>query len=146
MKAIYFGIILLFLGCQNKENKEEHLKSLINADIAFSARSEKVGNKQAFLEYADSSAVLLRPGSNPVIGLTEIMKLYERVTDTNYLLTWTPSGGDVSVCGDLGYTYGIYRLTSGDEIHEGTYATMWKRNSKGEWKFVMDTGNEGLGK
>jgi ketosteroid isomerase-like protein len=27
----------------------------------------------------------------------------------------------------------------------GTYTSIWKKQSDGTWKFVLDTGNEGVG-
>jgi ketosteroid isomerase-like protein len=27
---------------------------------------------------------------------------------------------------------------------QGTYCTIWEKNDKGEWRFVLDTGNQGL--
>ena len=34
----------------------------------------------------------------------------------------------------------------GEEVtREGTYVTIWKKDADGNWKFVLDTGNQGLG-
>jgi ketosteroid isomerase-like protein len=55
--------------------------------------------------------------------------------------TWKPSFADVSVSGDLGYSYGIYELRdksgAGSVSERGNYARVWKKVS-GEWKLVVD--------
>jgi ketosteroid isomerase-like protein len=33
-----------------------------------------------------------------------------------------------------------------DTIIYGTYISIWKKQSDGNWKFVLDSGNEGVGK
>jgi len=65
----------------------------------------------------------------------------------NHLL-WTPLGGGVSASGDLGYTYGTYEFRSRDEDGKlgstyGKYATIWRKQSDGSWKVVLDMGNVG---
>jgi len=50
---------------------------------------------------------------------------------------------DVSASGDLAYTYGSYTskiLANDGNVSDGsgTFHTVWKRQSNGEWKFVWD--------
>jgi ketosteroid isomerase-like protein len=70
--------------------------------------------------------------------------------DSGYTLTWQPLYADIAQSGELGYTFGIYELKSknqeGKEMLENvTYVSIWKKDQSGNWKFVLDTGNEGLG-
>jgi ketosteroid isomerase-like protein len=128
---------------------EQEKEKLLQADIDFSNRSVEVGNHQAFLEFASPDVVLLKPNSYPVVGKQAMKNLYAELSDSNYRLTWKPSYGRVSESGDLGYTFGTYllELTQGDQkgqISRGTYCTIWEKNAKGEWQFVLDTGNPGL--
>jgi len=46
----------------------------------------------------------------------------------------------------MGYTYGIYALAlnQNDSLSFGTYVSIWKKQKDGTWKFVLDSGNEGL--
>jgi len=46
----------------------------------------------------------------------------------------------------LGYTYGIYQFTTPDTITKGTYVSIWKKGADEKWKYVFDSGNQGLGK
>jgi len=131
------------------KNNNGHDK-LIQTDIEFSNRSVQVGNHQAFLEYASPDVVLLKPNSFPIVGKPAMKELYSELSDSGYRLTWKPSYGRVAESGDLGYTFGTYLLeiTEGEQkgqISRGTYCTIWEKNAKGEWRFVLDTGNPGLG-
>ena len=59
-------------------------------------------------------------------------------------LTWKPDGGEIATSGDLGFTYGIYKLEMKDTVLKGTYVSIWKKQTDGKWKFVLDSGNEGI--
>ncbi|MBI2496542.1 MAG: nuclear transport factor 2 family protein [Opitutae bacterium] len=60
-------------------------------------------------------------------------------------LTWSAYHTDVSDDGTLGYNYGRFESRrpgpDGQEIvRSGWFLTIWKRQSDGSWKYVMDTG------
>jgi ketosteroid isomerase-like protein len=118
---------------------------LLHTDIAFSQLSEQKGRNSAFISFASEHATLLRPYSMPLTGKDSIVSLFNAYSDSNYVLTWVPIRADVAHSGELGFTYGTYLLTiknAGKE--EGTYCTVWKKDKNHAWKFVLDTGNEGL--
>jgi ketosteroid isomerase-like protein len=60
-------------------------------------------------------------------------------------LTWEPLYADISVSGDLGYTYGLFasHTKTGKLLGRGKYVTIWKKQRDGTWKYVLDGGNEG---
>ena len=125
-------------------NKEKTwINEIITADKDFSKLSAEVGMKKAFLEYINDDGILLRPNHLPIVGADAIEYLSEQ-NDSTYKLTWQPSAADVSSSGDLGYSYGIYNLQLQDTILHGTYVSIWKKDASGKWKFVLDSGNEGL--
>lgn len=142
---LVFVIIFSTMVAQHKNEKEQ----VKQADIDFSNLSVNAGFHKAFLTYVADDGVLLRPNSYPLEGKKAIAEFYKKSSDSSYILTWKPLYADVSSSGELGYTYGTWelKLKSGNEPPSyGTYATVWKKNKKGEWKFVLDTGNDGLGK
>ena len=120
--------------------------ALMEADRAFSSLCESKGMKQAFIEYIDSNGVLLRPNSFPIVGAKAIDFLIQQ-DDQGYSLTWEPQYAEVAASGDLGYTFGVYEVTpkSRDTSIYGSYVSIWKKQHDGKWKFVLDTGNEGIG-
>ena len=138
------------MSCNSQINMDQEKEKLLQTDIDFSNRSVEVGNFQSFLEYASPDAVLLKPNSYPVVGKSAMKQMYEELSDTDYRLTWKPSFARIASSGDLGYTFGIYLLeiTEGEQkgrTSQGTYCSIWGKNAKGEWRFVLDTGNSGLG-
>ena len=120
---------------------------MLDADRAFSRLCEEKGMKVAFLEYIDSNGVLLRPNHLPLLGADAIDYLIQQ-NDTAFTLKWEPRTGTVASSGDLGYTYGIYELKPArkDTLFYGNYVSIWKKQADGSWKYVLDSGNEGIGK
>ncbi|MBN8834994.1 MAG: hypothetical protein ABS68_10630 [Niastella sp. SCN 39-18] len=143
-------LIFILISCndsprQDVVNTTEEKLGLIKTDESFSDMSVAKGYKAAFMEYIDSNGVLLRPGSVPLIGATAIDFLLQ-TNDSNFSLQWKPQNAYVSKSADMGYTYGIYALHphNADTILYGTYVSIWKKEENGKWKFVLDSGNEGI--
>jgi ketosteroid isomerase-like protein len=142
-----FLMIAFFItSCDQLKPNQEKVTSadeVVNADIAFSDMSRQVGMKKAFMEYIGNDGVLLRPDYLPIIG-ADAIDFLSQINDTAFKLTWTPTKGGISQSGDLGYTYGVYELTTADTILKGTYVNVWKKQSDGSWKFIVDSGNPGI--
>ena len=138
-------IILVLLSCSGKKPAADP-KVLKDADIAFSDYSVTHGLQKAFIEFADDSVVLLKPNRMPIVGKLGLIKSYEGKSDSGVVLTWNPTNAIIAESGELGYTYGFWTFIAQKDTSRGTYLTVWKKNSNGQWKFIADTGNEGLGK
>jgi len=148
--AILIPFILLLTGCEDTKRRERMVNELMEVDREFARQSVEKGSHESFLAYIDDSCVLLRPNRQPVIGRKKIEEMFS-TPDTSFTLNWEPLFADISESGDLGYTYGIYTVQmdspEGDLVNkEGTYVTIWEKDQNGNWKFVLDTGNQGLGK
>lgn len=149
MKKLLPILLFIAMSCNPQINIDKEREKLLQTDIDFSNRSVEVGNHQAFLEFASPDVVLLKPESYPIVGKPAMKRLYDELSDSGYILNWKPSYGRVSQSGDLAYTFGIYLLeiTEGEQkgqISQGTYCSIWEKNAKGEWRFILDTGNPGL--
>jgi ketosteroid isomerase-like protein len=151
-KFLFFVFIVFsFTACNLFTNKKsiagpEEKQKMMDADRAFSKLSVQKGMKNAFLEYIDSNGVLLRPNQFPIVGADAIDFLIQ-INDSTYTLQWEPKSGAIAQSGELGYTYGLYALkpSGKDTTIYGTYVSIWKKQSDGSWKFVLDSGNEGVG-
>lgn len=152
MKTPIFLIMflsMLCVDCTDNINLDQAKQQMMQTDIDFSNRSVEVGSHKAFIEFAAHDVVLLKPNSFPIVGINALEQSYVGKSDSTYKLTWKPSYAKIAKSGELGYTYGIWNLEvlSGEYqgvISQGTYATIWEKNEKGEWRFVLDTGNDGL--
>lgn len=148
MKLILLAAILSFSSCQFEFRKEDKRVQALNemqqTDVDFSNYSKDKGIRKAFLEYMEDDGVLLKPDKLPIIG-ADAVEYLSNMNDSLIELTWEPHGGDVSKAGDMGYTYGVYTLKDSENISKGTYVTIWRKQKEGNWKFVLDTGNQGIG-
>lgn len=143
------GVTATLLQC-NSSNPAKGIDEILSSDKAFSDLSKEQGMKHAFLEYAAEEVVFLRKNSLPQVGKKLMKERFANFSDTSFTLTWEPLFAYVAESGELGYSYGIYTSTStdstGDPVTEkGTYVTVWKKDITGKWKYVLDSGNEGLG-
>jgi len=141
--------ILVFTSCQDltfhkKDERVDALNSMQQTDADFSDTSKKKGFKAAFLEYIDEDGALLRPNRMPIVG-ADAVEYLSAINDSSVQLTWEPLGGDVAKTGDMGYTYGTYLMKDSASESRGTYVTIWRKTPEGKWKFVLDSGNQGLG-
>lgn len=141
--------VMAITACTPTPDAIEEANRLLAVDVEFSRRSEEIGGHKAFLDYIDDSAVMLRANHYPIVGRANIEKMFQN-RSSDFTLTWEPLFATVSSGGDMGYTYGVYKSRSvsanGEPVvNEGTYVTIWKKDAGGAWKFVLDTGNPGLG-
>lgn len=116
--------------------------TLVQMDHDFSAMSQRVGMRKAFIHYMADDGVLLRPGFTPIVG-ADAVEFLSQINDTDYTVSWEPLKGHISQSGDLGYTYGTYKVALEDTVFEGTYVNIWRKKN-GQWKFVLETGNKGI--
>jgi ketosteroid isomerase-like protein len=143
---------LALVGCApsspaaSPSHAESDRRALFAVDRAFSARSVEKGSDVAFTEYAADDATMLPMGGAPLVGKAAIVKSFaESPWDGKSELRWEPAFADAS--GDLGYTWGTFvaaRDKDGKRIEKrGKYVSVWKRQSDGSWKWVVDVGNMG---
>ncbi|MFC1733131.1 DUF6265 family protein [candidate division KSB1 bacterium] len=146
------GIPILFsfiiISCQRHDSKDV-TEELIQVDSSFSEYSAKYGMTEAFLNFSAEDAVLLRSNYDPIKGTGNISSFLKNSDDSTYTISWKPQYAKVSNSGELGFTYGIYKIHSKDNneknlIGSGTYVSIWEKDMNGEWKYILDTGNEGL--
>jgi ketosteroid isomerase-like protein len=138
-------VIWVLFSCSEKKPVADP-KVLLDADIAFSDYSVKYGIQKSFIEFADDSVVLLKPKQMPIVGKLSLIKSYEGKSDSGVVLSWKPAKAIIAESGEFGYTYGFWTFVAKTDTAHGTYMTVWKKDSNGNWKYIADTGNEGLGK
>jgi ketosteroid isomerase-like protein len=141
-----FIINLIFILSCSETPKKSLAGILLQSDRDFSAMSVREGMFKAFLFYIAEDGVMLRNNSYPATGKESLVRRFEGKTDTTFILSWEPLYEKISESGDLGYTYGINTNTDKltGEITRGTYVTIWLKQTDGSWKFVLDTGTQGL--
>lgn len=141
-----FIIILFFAFSCLKNSKVPKKGILLKVDDDFSAMSGKEGMHKATLFYFASTGVILRNNSYPLEGKESLGALFAKDDDSEFKLTWVPRFEKLSLSGDIGYTYGVYtnKGKATGNVSKGTYVTIWEKQKEGTWKFVLDTGTQGL--
>lgn len=113
---------------------------LVQAEKSFAAYSVAHGTKEAFLKFLDSNSVVFEDGK-AVNGL----KTWQKKNKSAGVLNWRPVYAFVSSSGDVGFTTGPWtfqlKTTHDSIVARRQYSTVWKKNNRGEWKALIDLGN-----
>lgn len=149
---IVVGLLVLLVVFKKKkpdntaEVKASKCLELMSVDRDFSEMSNQKGMKAAYIEFIDSNGVMLRTNHMPIVGANAIDYLIQQ-DDEGYALTWDPQHAEIAESGEMGFTYGIFRLhpKSMDTVVFGTYTNVWRKQQDGKWKLLLNTSNEGVG-
>jgi ketosteroid isomerase-like protein len=140
---IIFGLALLASTAAVAGSKED----MMAADRAFAAMSLEKGAHAAFLAYMTDDVRLFDGEHPPIIGKAAVVDYYAKNPEAKgSKLDWSPVEGEASAAGDLGYTHGRWIFTAkkpdGSEMKiTGYYMTGWRRQTDGQYKFMLDIGS-----
>ncbi len=117
-------------------NMKADLLRLLKLEQRF-ARLAKSGSSSAFKELAAENLRLYRDGDVPVVGLEQ--SLTKLAAASEELILRVEKRVVASSC-DLAYTYGKYDDVSklATEAFSGYFVHIWKKDSAGNWKLVLD--------
>ena len=144
--VLFFILALGNFGCATHSNRNlaRERQELMAADTAFSQMSEAKGANEAFYEFMAPNAMSLPAGEQPVRGREAIR---DSLSNVKGLLKWTPKEADIASSRELGYTWGTFEYRAGDSLKDpivryGKYVTIWKKQTDGSWKAILDCGNQ----
>ena len=104
------------------------------AERAFAADGLALGVRDSFLKHMADDAIVFRPG--PV----NAKALYEkRPSSKTPRLEWWPQKVVIARSGDLGLSVGPWAI---DGKRGGYYATIWRKEPGGQWKWIYDGGSD----
>jgi ketosteroid isomerase-like protein len=143
-KTLILGLLLMptFIFAQT-ESQKSALKKMIETEKAFAQTSLDKGTKNAFLDFLSKDAIVFDKGTT-VNGLE-----YWQKVDFKNLLTWKPIFAEIAVSEELGYTLGDFQMhnlivagepAAGSPLSHGSFFTLWKKQSDGNWKVALDFG------
>lgn len=143
---ILFATLTSYALVISQQKISTELASLVTAERAFAKLSVDKGLREAFLTYFADDGINFQP--HPVRTKETIQKQPAWGTQP-ILVEWAPAYADISQAGDLGYTTGPTLITDQSSAkrppRHGTYFSVWKKQSDGSWKVVMDAGTDGPG-
>jgi ketosteroid isomerase-like protein len=108
---------------------------IVAAERAFARASIEHGMKDAFLAHLAPDAIVFRPG--PVAAV----EWFRSRPAPAGRLEWGPDFAAIASSGDLGFTAGPWRWQDpSGEARFGHFMSVWRRESDGTWKVVVDGG------
>lgn len=139
--------VFVMCGCGGdgtpKNKAEMARQALLNSDRAFAQTSRAQGAVEAFRYYLLEEAVWLPNGTDSIRGRPAIVEALQKMGA--FSLEWESVEAGVAGSQDLGYTWGYYTYrtaASGSGIvSRGKYLNVWKKDSAGTWKVLIDMGN-----
>jgi ketosteroid isomerase-like protein len=141
-------LLLFFVSCKMPPANDciltNEADKVLQTDRNFNSFCHTHGVSAAFIAFAADSVIQMRDGAAPLIGLKALQNYYIQKNDTSSNLSWTPSRAKAQ--GMLGYTYGWWKFKAhtkagADTLYMGTYVTVWEKQNNGDWKYVLDGGN-----
>ena len=149
--VFYLAILLLIQGCSMCRvgcrtcNVKDERDTLMELDRSLGKMSVEQGARTAFEVLLAEDAIELSQGQDPVFGRDKICQGIAELDAKNITLDWEPVDGKVSMCADMGWTWGTYTI-SWEEDGEvksthGKYVTVWEKDQEGNWKAKIDIGN-----
>ncbi len=149
MKRSFLMVLLLVLitGCAGSRSKKTSVTRMVNtsaleADLAFARLAMQVPPAEAFARYTDGRSMELSPAGPPVVGQPAISAGLEGLPAG--ALEWHPQGGEISLSGELAWTWGDYVLHGDGGGKTGKYLSIWHRRPDGSWFLAVDIGNQVL--
>ena len=157
-KLFFLAIAISFVACSDKtqdpksssdSNTEDHsggVAAIMKADSAWDRASE-AKSAEGWLSYYSDDAIMMPPNEkackDKASRETSIKNMF---ATPGMSLRFQSTKVDVSGSGDLGYAVGVYQFNSkdakGGEYHEtGKYSEIWKKQSDGTWKCIVDIWN-----
>jgi ketosteroid isomerase-like protein len=117
----------------------EEKNKLIKAEKSFSSEASEKGFSAAFSKFTSDRVQVFRSGSVP---FTDLKKIKEVLGKEDFMCSWDPSESNISLSGDLGYTYGIMKYKKDDikkpEADSCSYLRIWRKNQDGNFKIALD--------
>jgi ketosteroid isomerase-like protein len=120
------------------------LQQMVLTEQSFSKTAEVKNTRDAFMEFIADDGLLFRPGAVNGKKWMNEHPAPPPPAGKRPLLAWQPAFAGMAAAGDLGFTTGPWEA-KGDIKDEkpagyGHFVTLWKKQSDGNWRFVVDLG------
>ncbi len=125
---------------------EDAIRALDEQWSAAAAKNDLEGT----LAFYSDDAVLLPPNAPVATDRKSVRESWAGLLGPNTAVSWKVSKVEVAESGELGYLYGVYKLAikdpkGGPAVNDtGKLLEIWKKQSDGKWKCIVDTYNSDL--
>jgi ketosteroid isomerase-like protein len=144
-------LALLLPACtqQQPDTRAADEAAIRAADVAFSKAVEAKQLDAAVANYADDAVAMFV--NAPMLTTKEAIRksFSEFFVMPGLAMKWQVTKVEAARSGDFGYTVGTYEMTMNDAkgktiTDHGKYTTVWRKQSDGSWKAVVDISNTDL--
>jgi ketosteroid isomerase-like protein len=115
---------------------------LVSTERAFAKLAVERGIRESFIAYFADDGIGFAP--HPYKVREELSHNPAPATRSTIVLNWAPVYGDIAQAGDLGWNTGptVFEDTSPEKkpTRHGMFFSIWKKQSDGSWKVVVDLG------
>jgi ketosteroid isomerase-like protein len=132
MKLLPLALALLFSA--PAAARPALVAEVVEAERAFARAAQTEGVQAAFLHYSAPDGIVFQPGP------TSAKKALAANPIPPVPLKWWPVYAGIAASGDLGFTTGPFVVGGGERTGHGWYFTIWKRQSDGSWRWLLDHG------
>ena len=140
MKRIAIITLLFLAACASTTPNEPNADVLLQRDREF-AKASAARGYLAWQEFMAPNAAKPANGGQMLLGPEAIGANMLAAFASGFTLSWEPTRAEISRHGKLGYTWGRYRAVVNGKAREGTYMTVWEKQTDGSWKVLFDTGD-----
>lgn len=147
-KTAIIAIFLACSGCASGGNPGDARAEILRLDADWSRAAAEGRDIDRVISFWSDDAVVLPPGSPPVIGGRAIREFVVKSFQTpGFSISWATTDVVVARSGDMAYSSGTNRVTvTGPDgkqlVINGKAAAVWRRDKDGVWKCVLDIWND----
>ena len=135
-------VVLAAVASSQKPATDSALHTMVATERAFAQASADKGTRESFMMFIADDGILFRPTAVP--GKKWMQEHPLPPSDKRPLLAWRPVFADIAAAGDMGYTFGPWEFKQDIKDEKptafGHFATIWKKQVDGSWKFAVDLG------
>jgi ketosteroid isomerase-like protein len=143
--------LVLALGsasCAAPRAAQDAKADILRTDAEWKKAVSEGRDIERIVSYWADDAIVMPPSNPPVVGKNAIREfVVESFHMPGFTITWETMDVVVAPGGDMAYATGTNHVAFDDEDGEkieldGKTATVWRRQSDGAWKCVLDIWNE----
>jgi ketosteroid isomerase-like protein len=151
--VLVVGIVAGLVGLQalsaQTDTRAADERAIRETDLAW-AKAGTAKDLERTLSFLADDATEMAPNTPAATGKAALRKVWGDMFATpGFAMSWQPTKVEVSRGGDLGYSIGTYQHSMNDRTGKlvtdrGKYVTVWKKQTDGRWKAIVDAINSDL--
>lgn len=124
-------------------------KKLLERDAEWAASASEGSDVERILSFWTDDALVVQPGLPPVKGKNALREYVQTsLKIPGFKINWSSNDATFSTDGNLAYMFSSQTVTMHDpdgksQTTEGRAITIWRKESDGEWRCVVDIWNDG---